>query len=99
MVNSYVRCETGYVGVLDLRLIKIVEVIEDDDSMSGHQKLLDKMRSNKTRATCHQNSHGTKLATDDDRWTPISRLRFKERRLGQPSISDLTTGKPSFPDF
>jgi hypothetical protein len=50
--------------------------------VSARQQLLDEMRSNETRATRHQNSHGAKLATDDHRWTQISRLRFKERRLG-----------------
>ena len=99
MVNGYVRCETGNVCMFDLRIIKIVEVIEDDDLVSARQQLLDEMRSNETRATCHQNSHVAKLATDDHRWTQISRLRFKERRLGQPAISELTPAKPSFLDF
>jgi hypothetical protein len=89
MVNGYVRRETGDVCMLDLRIIKIVEVIEDDDLLSARQQLLDEMRSNETRATCHQNSHGAKLATDDQRWTQISRLRFKERRFGKPSFLDF----------
>ena len=63
MVNGYVLDETGNVRVLDLRIVKIVEVIEDDHIMAGREQLLDKMRSNKTRAACHQNSHVLRSST------------------------------------
>jgi hypothetical protein len=33
--------------------------------VASRQQLLDKMRSNETRAACDQDSHGAKLATDD----------------------------------
>jgi hypothetical protein len=32
--------------------------------MAGREQLLDKMRSNKTRAACDQDSHEAKLATE-----------------------------------
>jgi hypothetical protein len=43
VVNGYVPGETGNVLVLDLRIIKIVEVIEDDHIVTGREQLLDKM--------------------------------------------------------
>jgi hypothetical protein len=75
--------------MLDLRIIKIVEVIEDDDLVSARQQLLDEMRSNETRATCHQNSHGAKLATDDHRWTQILRTASCRAFLRPRNISGL----------
>src|SRR6266496_2003534 len=94
MVDGYVCGEPGNVCLLDLRIIKIVEVIEDDDLVSALQQLLDEMRSNETRATCHQNSHGAKLATDDHRWTQISRLRPCCKAIDLLAPRDCTLGPP-----
>src|SRR5215468_12739292 len=57
MADGYVLGKTGDIRVLDLWVVKIIEVVEDDDSMPGRQQLLDKMRPDETRAACDQNSH------------------------------------------
>ena len=65
VADGYVFCKTGNVRALDLWIVKIIEIVEDDDFMPGRQELLDKMRPDETRAACDQDSHGAKLATDD----------------------------------
>jgi len=55
--DAHVFRKTGNVRALDLWIVKIIEVIDDDDFMSGLQQLLDKMRPDKTRAACDQDSH------------------------------------------
>ena len=47
----------GHVGALDLRVVKIVEIVEDRDFVSACEQLLDEMRTNETRAARDQNSH------------------------------------------
>src|SRR5262245_47320131 len=73
MANRYVAQKPGNVRVLDLRIVKIVEVVQDDNFMPGGEQLLNKMRPNETRAACYQDPHGAKLATDGHGWTQILR--------------------------
>ena len=73
MVDGHVPGEGGYVLALDLRIVKIIKVVKDDDLMPGRQQPLDEMRPDETRAACDQNSHVAKLATDGHRWTQILR--------------------------
>ena len=62
MTNGYITRKTGNVRVLNLRIVKIVEVIQDDDFMLRSQQLLGKMRADKPGASSDQDSHGSKLA-------------------------------------
>ena len=57
VADGYVFRKTGNVRALDLWIVKIIEVIDDDDFMPGLQQLLDKMRPDETRAACDQDSH------------------------------------------
>jgi hypothetical protein len=57
VVNRHVASETGNIRTLDLRVIEVVEVVENDDLMPGGQQLLDKMRANKSSTACHEDSH------------------------------------------
>jgi hypothetical protein len=74
MANGYVCCETSDVRVLDLRVVEIIEIIQDDDFMPHIEQLLGKMRPDKAGAACDQDSHGVNLATDRHGWTPILQL-------------------------
>ena len=73
VADGYVFGETGDVCLLDPRIVKIIEIVEDDHGVPGRQQRLDKMRPNETRAACDQDSHVAKLATDGHRWTQILR--------------------------
>ena len=65
VTNGYVFCETSNVRVLDLRIVKIIEIVQDDDFMPHSEQLLGKMRPDKAGAACDQDSHERqKLATD-----------------------------------
>jgi len=57
VANGYVFCETSNVRVLDLRIVKIVEIVEDDDFIPDAEQLLDKMRPDEAGAARDQNSH------------------------------------------
>src|SRR5215471_2184897 len=74
VANGYLFCETGDVCVLDLRIVEIIEIVEDNDFVPGGEQPLDKMRADKASAACDQDSHGAKLATDGHRWTQILQL-------------------------
>ncbi len=50
--------------MLDLRIVKIIEIVQDDDFMPDRDQLLGKMRPDKAGAACDQNSHGATLAID-----------------------------------
>ena len=65
VADGYVLGKTGDVSLLDPRIVKIIEIVDDDHVVASRQQLLDKMRSNETRAACDQDSHGAKLATDE----------------------------------
>src|SRR6266542_243096 len=73
MVNSHIFGETGDICLLDLRIVKIVEVIEDDDGVSCREQMFSEMRADETSPACNKNPHGAKLATDGHRWTQILR--------------------------
>jgi hypothetical protein len=64
VTNGYVFCETSNVRALDLRIVKIIEIVQDDDFMLHGEQLLGKVRPDKAGAACDQDSHGAKLPTD-----------------------------------
>ncbi len=57
MVNGHVFGYGGNVSVLDLRIVKIIEVVEDGDFVPSREELLDKVRPDETSASSDQNSH------------------------------------------
>ena len=64
VTNAYVFCETSNVRMFNPRIVKIIEIVQDNDFMPDGEQLLDKMRADKASAACDQDSHGGKLATD-----------------------------------
>ena len=74
VANGYVFCEISNVSLLDLRIIKVIEIVQDDDFMPDSEQLLNQMRPDKASTACDQDSHGAKLATDRHGWTPILQL-------------------------
>jgi len=62
--NAYVFCETSNVRVLNPRIVKIIEIVQDNDFMPDSKQVLDKMRTDKAGTARDQDSHGGKLATD-----------------------------------
>jgi hypothetical protein len=75
VANGYVFCKTSNVRVLDLRIVKIIEIVHDDDFMPTSEQFLNQMRPDKAGTACDQDSHGAKLATHEHRWTQILQLR------------------------
>jgi len=63
MVNRHIFGDGGNVRVLDLRIVKIVEVIEDGDLMPSREQFLGKMRADETSASSHENSHVVRTST------------------------------------
>src|SRR5579885_929198 len=59
LVNPYVFDEPAKVGALDLRVVKIVEVVENRHFVSRTEQFFRKMRADETGAACNQNSHAT----------------------------------------
>src|SRR5882724_3106797 len=57
VANGYVFCETSNVRVFDLRIVKIIEIVHDDDFMPTSVQLLNQMRPDKTGTACDQDSH------------------------------------------
>jgi hypothetical protein len=57
VANGYVFCETSNVRALDLRIVKIIEIVQDDDFVPDSEQLLGKMRPDKAGAACDQDSH------------------------------------------
>jgi hypothetical protein len=76
VANGHVFCETSNVRLLDLRIVKIIEIVEDDDVMIGSEQLFNQVRPDKAGTACHQDSHGAKLGTDGQEWTQILQLRL-----------------------
>jgi hypothetical protein len=72
VADGYVFSETSNVRVLDLWIVKIIEIVEDDDVMIGSEQLFNQVRPDKASTACHQDSHGAKLATDGHGWIQIS---------------------------
>jgi hypothetical protein len=52
VTNGYVFCETSNVRVLDLRIVKIIEIVQDDDFMPRSEQPLGKVRPDKAGAAC-----------------------------------------------
>jgi hypothetical protein len=75
VANGYVFCETSNVRVLDLRIVKIIKIVQDDDFLPASEQLLNQMRPDKAGTACDQDSHGAKLATHGHGWTQILQLR------------------------
>src|SRR6266550_1499300 len=63
MVNGHILGETSDVCVLDSRIVKIVEVIEDGDYVPGREQLFNEMGPDETRPASDQNSHGARSST------------------------------------
>jgi hypothetical protein len=57
VANGYVFCETSNVRMLDLRIVKIIEIVQDNDFMPDGEQLFDKMRSDKAGAARYEDSH------------------------------------------
>src|SRR5262249_17977859 len=99
VTNFYVVGETGNVRVLNLRIVKIIEVIQDDDFMPRSEQLLDKVRPDKPSTASDQDSHAAKLATDGHRSTEILQLRGFHEATAWPVFDlRLTAGKPPLCD-
>src|SRR4051812_7533280 len=47
----------GHIRPLDLRIVKVVEIVQDRNFMSGREQLLEKVRADKARSACDQNAH------------------------------------------
>src|SRR5215469_7148122 len=52
VANRYVFCETSNVRALNLRIVKIVEIVQDDDLMADSEQLLNQVRPDKAGAAC-----------------------------------------------
>ena len=76
MMSGHVFGETGDICLLDLRIVEIVEVIEDHDGVSYREQSFNEMGADETGSACDQDSHGAKLATDGHRRTQISWRRL-----------------------
>ena len=57
MVNDHVFGETGDICLLDLRIVKIVEIIEDRHGVSRREQPFNEMGTDETSPSCDQNSH------------------------------------------
>src|SRR5436309_12785767 len=62
-MNGHIFGETGDVCLLDLRIVEIVEVIEDHDGVSCLEQVFDEMGADKTGSACDQNSHVPRSST------------------------------------
>ena len=63
MVNDHVFGETGDICLLDLRIVKIVEVIQDGHFAPGREQFFDQVRADETRAASDKNSHAPRSST------------------------------------
>jgi hypothetical protein len=52
VANGYVFCETSNVRLLDLRIVKIIKIVEDDDFMIDSEQLFNQVRPNKAGTAC-----------------------------------------------
>jgi len=73
VVNSHIFGEAANVRLLDLRIVKIVEVVEDSDGISRREQAFSEMGADETSPACNQDSHAATLATNGHRWTQILR--------------------------
>jgi hypothetical protein len=56
-MTGHIFGETGDICLLDLRIVKIVEVIQDDDGVSCREQAFNEMGANETGTACDQDSH------------------------------------------
>jgi hypothetical protein len=61
MMNGHIFGETGDICLLDLRIVKIVEVIEDDNGVSCCEQAFNEVGANETGSACDQDSHGARV--------------------------------------
>ena len=61
MVNGHIFGETGDICMLDSRIVKIVEVIEDCNCVPGREQAFNEMGTDETRSPSDQNSHGASV--------------------------------------
>ena len=64
------------IRMLDLWIVKIVEVVENGDVVAGDQQFFGEMRTDKTRAARKQNSHGASVKMKRNPSKGRSRLAF-----------------------
>jgi hypothetical protein len=57
VADGYVFREASNIRVLDRRIVKIIEIVQDDDFMPDSEQLLGKVRPDKAGAACDHNSH------------------------------------------
>src|SRR6185437_4468097 len=63
MMNGHIFGETGDVCMLDSRIVKIIEVIDDGDFVPGREQVFNEMGADKTCPASDQNSHGARSST------------------------------------
>src|SRR5437762_13774843 len=63
MMTAHIFGETGDICVLDLRIVKIVEVIQDGHFAPGREQFFDQVRADETRAASDKNSHAPRSST------------------------------------
>jgi hypothetical protein len=61
MVNGDIFGETGDICMLDSRIVKIVEVIDDCDDVPGRKQAFNEVGADETRPPSDQNSHGASV--------------------------------------
>src|SRR5215510_1139453 len=61
-MNDHIFGESGYVCLFESRIVKIIEVIEDDNRVSGREQPLNQMAADKTRSARDQDSHSLRLS-------------------------------------
>ena len=57
------RLDGAQIGALDLRVVKVVEVVERPDRVARVEQSLANMRADEARAAGDEKIHGAKLAT------------------------------------
>src|SRR5947207_13697819 len=62
-MNGHIFGETGDIRLLDLRIVEIIEVIEDHDGVSCREQVFNEMGADKTGSSCDQNSHLPRSST------------------------------------
>src|SRR5437899_9658000 len=63
MMNGHIFGETGDIRLLDLRIVEIIEVIEDHDGVSCREQVFNEMGADKTGSACDQDSHVPRSST------------------------------------
>jgi hypothetical protein len=53
LANGYVFCKASNIRVLDLRIVKIIEIVQDDDFVPHSEQLLGKMRPDEAGPACN----------------------------------------------